>query len=74
MHPVFLLLPLFVLATTAKLSVRREHGVKETGPINLRATTPVWGTFTQQLDHFNPLDTTTWSMVSFATTHKLARF
>lgn len=44
--------------------IELEHGIKNLGPINTRATTPDWGTFTQNLDHFNRFDNRTWQMVS----------
>lgn len=61
---ILVLLALLSNIESKKLSIRREHGVKETGPINFRASTPEWHTFTQKLDHFNPLDSRVWSMVS----------
>lgn len=57
-----LLLPLIA---HAKLSIRKEHGVRVTGPVNARAAIPEWGGFVQKLDHFNPLDTRNWTMVRF---------
>lgn len=59
------LISIMGIAQADRLAVRRLHGVREMGAINPRATTPEWGTFTQKLDHFNPLDNRTWSMVSF---------
>lgn len=43
--------------------IELEYGVKDFGPINTRATTPDWGWFTQNLDHFNRFDNRTWQMV-----------
>lgn len=47
---------------------RKRLGPPPDETVNRAARTPVWGTIEQKLDHYNPTDKRTWTMVM---THNL---